>query len=333
MRRSLIRVVAGTAAVVGCLSVASSGIATATATGSPVHAYRPVWHAMPPIDAVLAAGDDAVLVPQAGLTGQATLVDQATGVSRTIAVGGPGCAPAAMSATAVLWTCNPPAPQAQWGAYLQSLQTGAVTRLPDVAMGTIRLGVDWAQADVLADPTISTHSNTVREFINLTTGQVRADRSQIRGRIYPDLDAPGLFRTACSPITVPGSPDPAAQDDVPGSITFFGSTAVLGDPDGAGILHVRRCGSRRSRTLRTPGVAADVADNGEILVWSEALGSTQLDGFVPRTGERFTITLPTASGIRFTGAIELNRRTVYAQGIGPDGRVASVRATLPAPLS
>lgn len=290
-----------------------------------VKTYRPVFHRLPPNGGLLASGNYTMLTPAGAATGQATLVDQATGASGTIAFGGSGCSPAALTPVAVIWNCFG---AAQDGTFVQSLAGQQVTALPAVGGVLAAAGTDWVQYDVLQSPTIS-HSATFREFVNIATHQVVVDSSEIGGRTYPDLDSAMLYKTACRPVTLGGSFDGSSRSDVPGSLAFFGPVAVGTDQDGSGVLRLQHCGSRHMLRIRA-AAGAGSASNGRIIVWKHPVGKFEsgIDGVLPQTERRFAIALPSAVTKGFLGGIALNARTLYvASGSG-----AAYRATLPKAL-
>lgn len=297
--------------------------------------FRPILHRMPPSAQVLAGGNYTVLVPPAEDTGLATLVDQASGQSRTVSYGGSGCTPGQFSPPWLVWDCALPSSA---GDVLENISTLETTPLP-LGVPT-ELGSRWAQYDVLQTPAISTHSPTVRDFVDLTTGAVLQDSSTIGGAKYPDLDDPALYRTACHPVRLGGSFDGQARAVEPGSLTLFGQTAVLTDQDGLGSATLQQCGSHKVLKLRV-----DVqAHNSNLLAWIAPARATsdgghrgaappagvrqKIDGILPRSEQRFSMEIPTAIQQLGLQALAINSRSLYVQ----TSTDQSYRINLPAAL-
>jgi hypothetical protein len=305
---------------------------TAHAGASKVTTYRPVFHQIATNSDIEAAGNYTLLIPSAVVLqpGTATLIDQATGQHGTIAYGGLGCGAGDLGPTVLFWTCQPSPSYAPTFA-MQQLSTGQIATPPPGLEPSDILGSQWEQQPVQAPG--NEYNPTYKAFVNLDTGRTVADTSRIGGSTYPDLNDPALFRTACSPVTMPSSYDSYAKTVVPGSLFFFGSVAVGTNQTGGGLLRVQRCGSTQILDIHA---GLQTVHNRHIFLWEHPLAvPRQLDGIVPSTDRRFTIPIPqrvdTASDL-----IALNNRTIYL-GPGPDSEADANGAkewavNIPAPL-
>jgi hypothetical protein len=287
--------------------------------------FRPTFHPLPLNTEALAAGAYAV---EWSTGGEATLIDQHTGQSRTVTYGDGQCGPTFLTPLWLGWYCDGASTAS---SALVSLYSGQTISLP---VGTPEAaGRNWLQYDVPQDLENATHSPTIREFTNIATGQLMSDPAIVGGSIYPDLNRLVLAQRACSPVSVPGFYDRAGESEEPGSLAFFGRTAVEADPAGGGLLRIEHCGSAKILRINTPaGVDKDHARNPQIFVWAEqtSIHTWRVEGIAPRTERRFSIVMPAQVDQDAIESIALNDTTLYVTAAAADP--VTYQATLPTAL-
>ncbi len=297
-------------------AIGGGGQVSAAAAGSRGAVYAPSFTRLGVARTVMASGDYALMIPLR--IGPATLIDQRVGRRRTVSFGGDACSAQWLTSVSILWMCN-----ALTGdtVSVQDLATGhfSASVRASVLGSPVVVGVHWLQYDfqALGGP----YEPTVRDFWNPVTGRFVSDRSRIGSRLYPDLDAPSLYRTACRRVTLPSSYDVASNTNVPGTLMFFGSVAVGANQNGVGLLRVQRCGSSAIWRVNTTSVPSFAAHNGRAFVWATSNddgpgttgtgGRPGIGGIVPTTRQRFTIAMPAQVAKHFDGQLAINDRTLY----------------------
>ena len=156
---------------------------------------------------------------------------------------------------------------------LMNVKSGAWTTIPVTpeatalfngsSVGLSGVGRHWLAVST-SDPRAGDVKSVV--WINRTTGKVTTDRGNLRQ--YPNLDAAGLWRRLCAPLTRRRSP----YDSGP---RFLGPRMVgrAGlERDGDTIL-LRRCGTKAARVLTRSGLAVSEWFRGTRVTWIEQTGS------------------------------------------------------------
>jgi hypothetical protein len=151
------------------------------------------------------------------------------------------------------------------------------------------VGAEWLQTAETCY-----HCPTQYQFVNLHTEKLRGPPITDTKTIL-DLNSPTLTRRLCTPVTVPNV----------GTVTFFGSFAVVGDPYSPHPGYLKRCGSRLHLRLTTGSVLGNLHE----LLWYTLTG--QLDGITLPGLKPFVVDLPRVFPLGMTG-FELSSRTLYA---------------------
>ena len=287
----------------GCAVLIAAALApAAAAASSPVVVKHPRFLRVTSTGQGFAAGDYQLVPPTTADAG-GLLTNVKTG-TRTPVTAPAGCTNFLMSANSLLLKCFSPAasPFLLYSFNSQAERPLSFAGVPDA------LGTKWAELKQFSDQTA--HAAVVYAYQSLTTGQVVADPRRAGGSVTVDLDAPGLTRHVCRPLTVPhASANPTRA--TPGSLTILGTTGV-----GIGLYPalsthaartvLQRCGSRNRVVIDRMG--GELVDSRSLVLWQGA--PDRLLGYALPGLRPIEIDIPKRLA-GWTTNLALNSRNVY----------------------
>lgn len=257
--------------------------------------------------------------PTAAGTG-GKLFDEQTGRHVTVRTR-PGCNPMAIGGPWLLFTCDGLSPQA---VELYALATGHWQAVANTPGQAIAVGADWIEYDVRCGE----HCSDTIVFQSIQTGEVRSLAAWRRGgTTIPDLNSSSLAAKVCSPLRVPEGFEPYGLSPQPGSLTFYGRSAIAfaySGPSGnqSAQIDVERCGTRRREAnLSNVSGGYPFAANSHVAL-AHGVRGTGLVGVFLSSFQRFT--LPLALG---EGVAALSSRRLFV--LGNAGRLFATASPTP----
>lgn len=127
-------------------------------------------------------------------------------------------------------------------------------------------------------------------FQNIESGQTRTLPGwRPGGQVIPDLNSPALGRRLCAPLRIPDAW--SADEDWPGTVSIFGSDAVLAGADRTlrPFGYLQKCGTRMRRWIGPLGTH-NASANSHAVVWQPSLpGAPNLHGAYLPSLTKFTV--------------------------------------------
>ncbi len=248
------------------------------------------------------------------------LIDEQTGRHVTVRPR-PGCNPTAIGGPWLLFTCDALSPQP---VELYALATGHWQAVASTPGQAIAVGADWIEYDV----SCGQHCPDTIDFQSIQTGQVQTLPAwRPGGTTIPDLNSRSLAAKVCSPLRVPEGFHPYGLPPQPGSLTFYGRSAIAFayfGPSGnqSAQIDVERCGTRRRQAIvSNVSGGYPFAANSRVAL-AHGVRTTGLVGVFLPSFRRFT--LPLALG---QSVAALSSRTLFV--LGDTGRLFATTSPSP----